>query len=142
MDHVGHVLSEEAEKLDLGFQFNPVVSKLENLDFDKLRVKIGEAIAISSILHLHTLFSCDNEFDLTSQKSSHNSLNLDFLSALWGLSPKVIVVTEQDSDHNGKELMERVLESLYFYAALFDCLESTLPRGSIERLRIEKMINV
>ncbi|KAL8480017.1 hypothetical protein ACS0TY_026306 [Phlomoides rotata] len=138
LDHMGHVLSEEAEKLDLGFQFNPVVSKLENLDFDKLRVKTGEAVAISSILHLHTLLASDDDFNLTSQKASHN---LDyFLSALWGLSPKVIVVTEQDSDHNGKELMERVSESLYFYAALFDCLESTLPRGSIERLRIEKML--
>ncbi|KAL8524936.1 hypothetical protein ACS0TY_014525 [Phlomoides rotata] len=92
---------------------------------------------------MHTLLACDDEFNLTSKKSSHNNLNLDyFLTALWGLSPKVIVVTDQDSNHNWKELMERVSESLYFYAALFHCLESTLPRGSIERLRIEKMNNV
>lgn len=168
LEHMAHVLSDEAEKLDLPFQFNPVVSKLENLDFEKLRVKTGEALAISSIMQLHTLLA--SESDLNKQRvaqmnqntlgellekdmvhgrspsndsasSSPLSSGIDnFLSAIWGLSPKVVVVTEQDSDHNGKNLMERVSESLYFYAALFDCMESSLPRGSLERLKMEKMV--
>lgn len=169
LEQMAHVLSDEAEKLDLPFQFNPVVSKLENLDFEKLRVKTGEALAISSIMQLHTLLA--SESDLNKQRvaqmnqintlgelvekdmvhgrspsndsasSSPLSSSIDnFLSAIWGLSPKVVVVTEQDSDHNGKNLMERVSESLYFYAALFDCMESSLPRGSLERLKMEKMV--
>lgn len=168
LEQMAHVLSDEAEKLDLPFQFNPVVSKLENLDFEKLRVKTGEALAISSIMQLHTLLA--SESDLNKQRaaqmnqntlgellekdmvhgrspsndsasSSPQSSSIDnFLSALWGLSPKVVVVTEQDCDHNGKNLMERVSESLYFYAALFDCMESSLPRGSLERLKMEKMV--
>lgn len=168
LEQMAHVLSDEAEKLDLPFQFNPVVSKLENLEFEKLRVKTGEALAISSIMQLHTLLA--SESDLNKQRvaqmnqntlgelvekdmvhgrspsndsasSSPLSSSIDnFLSAIWGLSPKVVVVTEQDSDHNGKNLMERVSESLYFYAALFDCMESSLPRGSLERLKMEKMV--
>lgn len=61
LEQMGHKLSEEAEKLDIPFQFNPVLSKLENLDFDKLRVKTGEALAISSILQLHSLLALDDE---------------------------------------------------------------------------------
>ncbi|KAI3461150.1 hypothetical protein Pfo_017813 [Paulownia fortunei] len=186
LEQMALILTEEAEKLDLPFQFNPVVSKLENLDFEKLRVKTGEALAISSIMQLHTLLASDNELSKKSPSmamngigvhlqrvaqmnqstlrellekdmvngyspsndsasssplSSIHSPNIDsFLSALWGLSPKVMVVTEQDSDHNGKNLMERLSESLYFYAALFDCLESALPRASLERLKMEKML--
>ncbi|KAJ1420630.1 hypothetical protein SESBI_14204 [Sesbania bispinosa] len=189
LDQIAHRLTEEAEKLDIPFQFNPVVSKLENLDFDKLRVKTGEALAISSILQLHSLLAWDDDSiqrkspllskssngvhmqrvlpmsqstlgdllekdmangytpspDSTSSSpaslTTSNSMNMErFLNALWGLSPKVMVVTEQDSHHNGSTLMERLLEALYSYAALFDCLESTVSRTSLERLRVEKML--
>ncbi|KAL2239961.1 scarecrow-like protein 3 [Sesamum indicum] len=187
LEQMAHILTEEAENLDLPFQFNPVVSKLENLDIEKLRVKTGEALAISSIMQLHTLLASEDDLRKkspstpmnngigvnlqrvahmnqstlrellekdtvngyspstdsasSSPMSSIHSPNIDsFLNALWGLSPKVMVVTEQDSDHNAKNLMERLSESLYFYAALFDCLESALPRGSLERLKMEKMI--
>ncbi|XVF69568.1 hypothetical protein PTKIN_Ptkin11bG0091700 [Pterospermum kingtungense] len=186
LDQMAHRLTEEAEKLDIPFQFNPIVSKLENLDIEKLCVKTGEALAISSILQLHTLLASDDE--LLRKKSPFASKNLNgihlqralqmnqstlgeflekdmvtgyslspdsasssplsstasvkidsFLNALWSLSPKLMVVTEQDSNHNGSALMERLLESLYSYAALFDCLESTVPRASLERLKVEKM---
>lgn len=186
LEQMAHVLTEEAEKLDIPFQFNPIVGKLENLDVEKLRVKTGEALAVSSMMQLHSLLASDNEFKKKSPStpmnaigihlqrvaqmnqgtlgellekdmvngyspstdsasssplSSIGSTNIDtFLNAIWGLSPKVMVVTEQDSDHNGKSLMERLSESLYFYAALFDCLESALPRASFERLRMEKML--
>ncbi|KAF6163965.1 hypothetical protein GIB67_011656 [Kingdonia uniflora] len=180
-------LAEEAEKLDIPFQFNPVVSKLENLDIESLRVKTGEAVAISSILQLHSLLASDD--DTQKKKSSPPSKNFNsaqlqrvlhmnqstlgellekdlisgyspsadsasssplslpnspkmesFLTALWGLSPKIMVVAEQESNHNGSTLMDRLLEALYYYAAMFDCLESTVSRASIERIKVEKML--
>lgn len=170
LDKVAHRLTEEAEKLDLPFQFNPVVSKLENLDVEKLRVKTGEALAISSVLQLHTLLACDddslrkinslallnhmngvgngntrsspsNDSASSSPTSINASTKMDgFLASLWGLSPKIMVITEQDSNHNGLGLMERLSEALYFYAALFDCLESTASRSSPERRKVEKML--
>ncbi|XVE78950.1 hypothetical protein DITRI_Ditri14bG0019300 [Diplodiscus trichospermus] len=187
LDQMAHRLTEEAEKLDIPFQFNPIVSKLENLDTEKLRVKTGEALAISSVLQLHTLLASDDESvwkesrlvsknlngihlqralqmnqstlgellekdminghspspdsALSSPLSSTASVKLDsFLNTLWGVSPKLMVVTEQDSNHNGSTLMERLLESLYSYAALFDCWESAFSRSSLERLKVEKMM--
>lgn len=173
LEQMAHVLTEEAEKLDLPFQFNPIVCKLEDLDIEKLRVKTGEALAISSIMQFHSLLASNHDIrnrspyqrasfmnqgtlgellekDYSPSNDSASSSPLSpngplpkiegFLNALWGLSPKVMVVTEQDSDHNGKTLMERLSESLYYYAALFDCLESALPRASLERLKMEKML--
>lgn len=174
LDQVAHRLTEEAEKLDIPFQFNPVVSNLDSLDVEKLRVKTGEAVAISSVLQLHTLLASEdealgkksavtsrhtngvhlpekdmvngarspsNDSGSSSPLSSNGSSKMDtFLNAMWGLSPKLMVVTEQDSNHNGPALMERLLEALYFYAALFDCSESTLPRTSIERMKVERTL--
>lgn len=174
-------LTKEAEKLDIPFQFNPIVSKLENLDVDSLRVKTGEALAVSSVLQLHSLLATDDHSPSRAPSSNHpqrllrmnhrtlgewlekepsNICNASpdsmsssspvslvgsakmgsFLTALWGLSPKLMVVTEPESNHNCPTLMERVMEALNFYAALFDCLESTVSRSSIERHKVEKML--
>ncbi|CAN1250602.1 Scarecrow-like protein 3 [Linum perenne] len=184
LDQMSHRLVEEAERLDIPFQFNPILSSLESLDVEKLRVKTGEALAISSALQLHHFLASEDEkrsplsmkssspgghfqrlfqmrqgtlgellekdivdgYSPSSDSSSSSPLcstssKMDcFLSVLWSLSPKVMVVTEQDSNHNGATLMERLLEALYTYAALFDCLESNVPRTSVERLKVEKML--
>ncbi|CAI0461797.1 unnamed protein product [Linum tenue] len=193
LDQMGARLVEEAEKLDIPFQFNSIVSKLENLDLERLRVKTGEALAVSSVLQLHSLLATDEAEVVgrvspsapASKSASHNNhiqkfmqmnqhqktlgewLEKDvvhyhcsspdsalsplslapspnmgtFLGAFWALSPKIMVVTEQESDHNGYSLTERVSEAMNFYAALFDCLESsTDPRASLERQKVEKML--
>ncbi|KAJ0622958.1 putative transcription factor GRAS family [Helianthus annuus] len=175
LEQMAFQLNEEAEKLDIPFQFNPIVSRLENLDIDSLRYKSGYALAISSVLQLHTLLAFDdetnrsptsrrvlmkshtlgdflrkdvtNKFSPSPDSPSSSPLSLtsssklmNFLNALWTLSPKLMVVTEQESNHNGFSLMDRAFETLNFYAALFDCLESTVTRASLERQKIEKML--
>lgn len=176
LDQVAHRLNEEAEKLDIPFQFNPVVSRLESLDVGSLRVKTGEAVAISSVLQLHSLLAFDDDKSPSLSKSPNGVLlqrvfhlnprtlsdflekdatpspdsalsppavkskMASFLNELWGLSPKLMVVTEQESNHNRVNLMDRIMEALNFYAALFDCLESTAPSASMERQKIESML--
>lgn len=41
---MAHRLNEEAGNLDVPFQFNSIVTKLENLDIESFRVKTGEAM--------------------------------------------------------------------------------------------------
>jgi len=147
------VLTKEAERLDVPFQFNPVVSRLEALDVESLRVKTGEALAITSSLQLHCLLASDDdsgggkdtgkEGKRSSPESgvSPSTSRADaFLGALWGLSPKVMVVTEQEASHNAAALTERFVEALNYYAALFDCLEVVAARGSVERARVERWL--
>ncbi|GFP84256.1 scarecrow-like protein 3 [Phtheirospermum japonicum] len=159
LDKMAHRLNEEAEKLDIPFQFNRIiVNAIENLDFDSLRVKTGEAVAVSSVLRLHSLLAVDDDksndgptslkkgiFVNTFSASPDSALSkcprmTSFLSALRSLLPKIVVVTEQESNHNELNMMDRIMEALNYYAALFDCLESTVPIASVERQKIEKML--
>ncbi|ONI20678.1 hypothetical protein PRUPE_2G028700 [Prunus persica] len=179
LDQMFHRLTEEAGNLNIPFQFNPIVSKLENLDIESLRVKTGEALAVCSVLQLHSLLAADDDLRRKSPLASKNlqkvlhmnkltlgewlekdpisAYNLSpdsalsplsggspkmgsFLTSLWGLSPKLMVITEQESNHNGHTLMDRIMEALNFYGALFDCLESTVPRSPMERQKVEKML--
>ncbi|PPR97940.1 hypothetical protein GOBAR_AA22731 [Gossypium barbadense] len=98
---------------------------------------------LGELLEKDTVNGCSPSPDSASWSplSSPVSPKVDtFLTALRGLLPKLVVITEQDSNHNGSTLMERLLESLHSYAALFDCLESTVSRASSERLKLEKML--
>jgi hypothetical protein len=45
-------LTAEAGNLDFPLQFNPIVSKLEDVDFENLPVKTGDAVAITTALQL------------------------------------------------------------------------------------------
>ncbi|KQK11541.1 hypothetical protein BRADI_2g60750v3 [Brachypodium distachyon] len=133
------VLTKEAERLDVPFQFNPVITpRLESLDVESLRVKTGEALAISCSLQLHCLLATDE--DASPDSSSAAAEKESFLGALWGLSPKVMVVVEQEASHNTAGLTERFVEALNYYAALFDCLEVGASRASVERARVERWL--
>ncbi|KAL5222866.1 hypothetical protein ABZP36_027579 [Zizania latifolia] len=154
LSQMAMALTKEAERLDVPFQFNPVVSRLDALDVESLRVKTGEALAICSSIQLHCLLASDDdataaaaaavgEVDRRSPESglSPSTSRADaFLGALWGLSPKVMVVTEQEASHNSAGLTERFVEALNYYAALFDCLEVGAARGSVERARVERWL--
>ncbi|CAB4268193.1 unnamed protein product [Prunus armeniaca] len=67
-----HRLTEEAGNLNIPFQFNPIVSKLENLDIESLRVKTGEALAVCSVLQLHSLLAADDDLRRKSPLASKN----------------------------------------------------------------------
>ncbi|KAH7667181.1 Transcription factor GRAS domain-containing protein [Dioscorea alata] len=197
LDVTGARLCEEAEKLDIPFQFHPVLAKVENLDVESLRVKTGEAVAVCSLFQLHCLLASDDDigtgfrkfYSSPSPAATHsnnkNTVQLHkimqltqgtlgellekdimanaknayspdsasspfalapspkmerFLASVWSLTPKIMLVTEQESNHNGATMNERFVEALNFYAALFDCLESTVPRISPERMKVEKMM--
>lgn len=176
-------LNSEAGNLYFPFQFNSIVSKLEDVNFDNLPVKTGEAIAITSVLQMHSLLATDDEMGgrvspagaasisqyramhigqrtfaewlekdminayISSPDSSLSPLFLGaspkmgiFLNAMRKLKPKLIVITEQESNLNGCNLMERIDKALYFYSALFDCLDSTVMRSSVERQKLERLL--
>ncbi|KAL1324680.1 hypothetical protein HN51_034838 [Arachis hypogaea] len=63
-----------------------------------------------------------------------------FLRDLRKLQPKLMVITEQETNLNGCSLVERVEKALYFYSALFDCLDSTVRRTSLERKKVESLL--
>ena len=64
-----------------------------------------------------------------------------FLYGLWKLQPKVMVITEQESNvNNGSSLTKRVRSALKFYSTLFDCLEASTSRTSERRSLMEKML--
>lgn len=54
-------------------------------------------------------------------------------------NPSIVVMAEQEAEHNEPRLESRVTATLKYYAAIFDSLDASLPPDSSARLKIEDM---
>lgn len=123
---IGDELEQYACSLGLNFEFSVVESNLENLNAGDIKLVEGEVLVINSILHLHCVV-----------KESRGALN-SVLQKLHQLSPKYLILVEQDSSHNGPFFLGRFMEALHYYSAIFDSLETMLPRYDTRRAKMEQ----
>ncbi|XP_021287296.1 DELLA protein RGL1-like [Herrania umbratica] len=129
-DHRFHIIGQELEAYakDLGMNlgFSVVKSNLENLQPEDIKVFDGEVLVVNSILQLHCVV-----------KESRGALN-SVLQIIHELSPKVLVLVEQDSSHNGPFFLGRFMEALHYYSAIFDSLDAMLPKYDTRRAKMEQ----
>ncbi|PQQ11608.1 DELLA protein RGL1 [Prunus yedoensis var. nudiflora] len=123
---IGNDLKLHAQSMRLNFEFSVVESSLENLKPQDFNLVDGEVLVINSILQLHCLV-----------KESRGALN-SVLQTLHQLSPKLMVLVEQDTSHNGPFFLGRFMEALHNYSAIFDSLDAMLPKYDTRRAKMEQ----
>ncbi|KAL3512598.1 hypothetical protein ACH5RR_025315 [Cinchona calisaya] len=123
---IGDELEACAHCLGINFEFSVVKSNLENLKPKDIKVFDGEILVVNSILQLHCVV-----------KESRGALN-SVLQIIHELSPKVLVLVEQDSNHNGPFFLGRFMEALHYYSAIFDSLDAMLPKYDTKRAKMEQ----
>lgn len=124
----GERLSSFAKALNLPFEFHLVVDRLEDVRLWMLHVKEGESVAVNCIFQLHKIL-----YDPS------GGVIRDFLGLVQSTNPAVLVMAEQEANNNVRSLEARVVNSLRYYSAVFDSLDSSLPVESTERVKIEEM---
>lgn len=135
-----------AHSLKMEVEFNHVVVKLRDLTLDMLKVKPGEVLALTSILTLHALLAEDDGVDARFGLSRSTQVNeckrmAGFLEMLKSIRPKVMLLVEQESDHNSTRVVDRFVEGLHFYSALFDMIDATFGEFSCSnRTMVEEML--
>ncbi|XP_057767466.1 GRAS family protein RAD1-like [Salvia miltiorrhiza] len=123
---IGGELEACAAAAGVKFGFSVVHSNLESLTPADVKVERGEVVVVNTILQLHCVV-----------KESRGALNA-VLQIVHELSPKVMVVVEQDSSHNGPFFLGRFMEALHYYAAIFDSLDAVLPKYDTRRAKMEQ----
>ncbi|KAG9443998.1 hypothetical protein H6P81_015338 [Aristolochia fimbriata] len=111
--------------VNLDFKFEGLIWDTGNEAVAALKKNKNETVAVNLMFHLHKLGSSSKINEVL--KSVHHSLN-----------PSVLVLVEQEGSRNPKSFLSRFMESLHYFAAMFDSLDDCLPPDSSERLRIER----
>lgn len=120
----GKRLSDFAQTLGLPFEYTPVAERIGNVDPSVLKVRMGDALAVHWMQH--------SLYDVTGDDPQT-------LSLLRRLSPKVITMVEQDLRHEGS-FINRFVEALHYYSALFDSLGASYADESPERHIVEQQL--
>ncbi|BAS93742.1 GRAS family protein TF80 [Oryza sativa Japonica Group] len=163
---VAAYVAAEAQRLDLSLQFHPVLSSIEELSAtatgsigSRLVVIPGQPLAVVANLQIHRLLAFPDYVDGVASRrpaaeqsgSSQHTMTTAtktkadaLLRAIRDLNPKLVVLTENEADHNVAELGARVWNALNYYAALFDALEaSSTPPAAVpphERACVERWV--
>ncbi|KAL8486009.1 hypothetical protein ACS0TY_028062 [Phlomoides rotata] len=103
---------------NLVFEFNGLVRGSKIV---KLKKRKNETVAVNLVFHLSSL----NSFSET-------------LNFVYSLRPSVVTLVEREGSRNSSKFLPRFMESLHYFAAIFDSLDDCLPVDSAERLSIEK----
>ncbi|KAE8671552.1 Scarecrow-like protein 28 [Hibiscus syriacus] len=128
LNETGYRLSGFAEALNLPFEFHPVVDRLEDVRLWMLHVKEKETVAVNCAFQLHKTLYDGNGGALR-----------DFLGLIRSTNPTVVIMAEQEAEHNVLSLEARVANSLRYYSAIFDSIDSSLPMESPVRIKVEEM---
>lgn len=142
------VLTAEATRLHVPLVLNPVGAHIDNFSatvIASLGVQRGQALVLSSTLQLHRLIA-DATIVRHADREHETMTRADaLLHVLRDLSPKLLVLTEQEADHNNDGEgrggpWDRINSAFDYYAVLFNDLEvSRVPRESLDRAVVERL---
>lgn len=130
LTRTGDRLAKFAHSLGLSFQFHPLLIPDEQMEDDPVSVASGvvlfpgESLAVNCVLYLHRLLK------------ERDKLRV-FLHRIKSMNPKIVTVAEREGNHNHPLFLQRFVEAIDHYAAIFDSLEATLPPNSRERFDVE-----
>ncbi|XP_071691784.1 DELLA protein RGL1-like [Rutidosis leptorrhynchoides] len=125
VSETGKRLESFAASLSLPFVFKSLVlSDISEVEEQQFEVQEGETVAIYCHLILRTLISRTQGLE-------------KLMRAIRMINPSIIVMAEVEANHNSTSFVNRFTETLFFYGALFDCLEACMSRNNAHRAILE-----
>eukprot|EP00268_Persea_americana_P063966 TRINITY_DN8361_c0_g1_i1.p1 TRINITY_DN8361_c0_g1~~TRINITY_DN8361_c0_g1_i1.p1 ORF type:complete len:666 (-),score=141.72 TRINITY_DN8361_c0_g1_i1:592-2589(-) len=128
LQDTGDRLAGFASAFNLPFEFHAVVDRLEDVRLWMLHVKEHESVAVNCIFQLHKVL-----YD-----ESGGALR-NLLGLIRSTNPTIVLMAEQEAEHNHPRWKRRFLSSLEYYSAIFDSIGSSLPLDNPARIKVEEM---
>ncbi|XP_045811952.1 scarecrow-like protein 8 [Trifolium pratense] len=129
---VGEMLSRQAEKLKIGFEFRiATVSqrKMNELTRELLGCDSEETLIVNFAFKLNRI---------PDESVSTENPRDELLRRVKKLAPRVVTIVEQEMNCNTAPFLARVAESWSYYSALYDSVESDLGKDNSDRVKIEE----
>ncbi|XP_037427877.1 scarecrow-like protein 33 [Triticum dicoccoides] len=133
MEEAGDRLSNCARQFGVPFEFRAIASKLEDVRAEDLHIDPDEVLVVNSLYEFRTLMDESLTFDMVSLRDM-------VLNNISKMRPGVFVQSLVNGPYSAAFFMTRFRHALYYFTALFDVMENTVPRDNDQRLLVERDI--
>uniref|UniRef100_A0A8R7UR17 Uncharacterized protein n=2 Tax=Triticum urartu TaxID=4572 RepID=A0A8R7UR17_TRIUA len=132
MEEIGNRLTDIARELDVPFKYRAILAEWQTVCIEDLDLEPDEVLAVNDLYNFRTLM------DECVVMGSPNPRDV-VLSNISKMKPDVFVQSTVNGSH-GTFFLSRFRGALFFYSALFDMLDATMPRESKLRLALERAV--
>lgn len=129
IEETGRRLQDYARSFNVPFEFNAITSKWEAITVKDLKIRKDE------VLIVNCLYRFRNLVDETVIVDSPRNM---VLNTIRQASPDVFIHGIVNGSYSAPFFVTRFREALFHYSALFDMLETTVPREDEQRRLIER----
>ncbi|XP_044982985.1 scarecrow-like protein 9 [Hordeum vulgare subsp. vulgare] len=130
MEEVGGRLTDIARELGVPFKYRAILAQWQTVCAEDLDLEEDEVLAVNDLYNFRTLM------DECVVVGSPNPRDV-VLSNVCRMKPDVFVQSTVNGSY-GTFFLSRFRGALFFYSAMFDMLDATMPRESELRLALER----
>nr|GEX22088.1 hypothetical protein [Tanacetum cinerariifolium] len=128
IEETGARLKEYAKQFNVPFEYAAIAKRWENVNVEDLKIDEGEYLVVTC------MYRSKNLLDETVGVDSARNMVLDLIK---NISPNIFIHGILNGSYNAPFFVTRFREAIFHFSALFDMLETNVPRGRSERMRLE-----
>uniref|UniRef100_A0A7N0VBK4 Uncharacterized protein n=1 Tax=Kalanchoe fedtschenkoi TaxID=63787 RepID=A0A7N0VBK4_KALFE len=128
VEETGRRLEKYCKRFGVPFEYYAIAKKWDTIRIEDLSIKRNEFLAVNCLFRLKNLL--DETVDDTSPRNA-------VLSLIREMNPDIFTHGIANGSYNAPFFVTRFREALFYYSALFDVFDATIPRDNQERLMFE-----
>jgi hypothetical protein len=129
VQETGRRLAKYCERYNVPFEYNAIAQKWDTIQIDDLKIDRNEVLAVN----------CGFRFkNLLDETVVVNSPRNAVLNLIRKTKPDIFVHAIVNGSYNAPFFVTRFREALFHFSALFDMLDTNMPREDKMRLKFEK----
>uniref|UniRef100_A0A0D9V7N7 Uncharacterized protein n=1 Tax=Leersia perrieri TaxID=77586 RepID=A0A0D9V7N7_9ORYZ len=131
IEETGRYLSDYAQTFNVPFQFQAIASRFDAVQMEDLHIEEDE------VLIVNCMFRFKNLMDESVVAESPRNMAL---KTIRKMNPHLFIHGVVNGSYNAPFFVTRFREALFHYSAIFDMLETNIPRDNEQRLLIESAL--
>ncbi|CAK9179441.1 unnamed protein product [Ilex paraguariensis] len=129
IEETGRRLADYAQSFKVPFEYTAIANKWEHIKVEDLKIDKDEFLVVNC------LYRSENLLDETVAVSSPRNIVINLIRKI---NPDIFIHGIVNGAYNAPFFVTRFREALFHFSALFDMLETNVPREHCQRMLIER----